>query len=58
VGLEPTIPVFERSKTVYALYGAAGHCDRPTLNTLHLNPSKYSVFNFKFKEFVITLYPI
>jgi hypothetical protein len=28
VEFEPTIPVFERRKTVYALDRAASHCDR------------------------------
>jgi hypothetical protein len=28
VGFEPTIPAFERPKTVHALTRAAGHCDR------------------------------
>jgi hypothetical protein len=28
VGFEPTIPVFERAKTVHALDRARGHCDR------------------------------
>jgi hypothetical protein len=27
VGFEPTIPVFERAKTVHALYGAANVID-------------------------------
>jgi hypothetical protein len=28
VGFEPTIPAFERGKTVHVLHRAAGHCDR------------------------------
>jgi hypothetical protein len=28
VGFQPTIPAFERAKTVHALDRAAGHCDR------------------------------
>jgi hypothetical protein len=29
VGFEPTIPVYERAKTVHALDHAAGRCDQP-----------------------------
>jgi hypothetical protein len=37
VGFEPTIPVFERAKTVHALDSAAGHCDRLAIQSVALN---------------------
>jgi hypothetical protein len=30
VGFEPTIPVFERAKTVHVFVRPRGHCDRPS----------------------------
>jgi hypothetical protein len=37
LGLEPTIPVFERVKAVYVLDRAAGHCDRLLITILEEN---------------------
>jgi hypothetical protein len=37
VRFEPMIPVFEQAKTVHALDGAVGHCDRPHCIQLHPN---------------------
>jgi hypothetical protein len=45
VGFEPTTPVFERAKTVYALERAAGHSDRHEItkheNTIVQEDSKW-----------------
>jgi hypothetical protein len=48
VGFEPTIPMFERAKTVHALDRAATLIGRHTI-TLH----KYQLFNENFMNFIV-----
>jgi hypothetical protein len=58
VGFEPTIPVFERAKTVHALGGAAtviGNNSAPTLRKTHCISITTSNWLLLFKE-IITVY--